>query len=180
MRSKIVNFYLGKYRHPGSGLTIDEMWKWDDNHLAGMHGYTVWWFPTRKQATAVEWDPITDEEIQEFKTNQELRKRVLVSFYRMLRFYGLEVDGTTKPPAIKKAENYEERRKVWVTEDNQNYRRISRILQSLVLLGFKEAAEIFLAALVEIYFQNQKTIELKTYEFWTLSVSDPKYWNGKE
>jgi Opioid growth factor receptor (OGFr) conserved region len=178
MRSKIIDFYLGKYRHPGSGLTIDEMWKWDDNHLSGMHGYITWWFPTRKEAAAIDWDPITDEEIKEFKTNPELRKRVLTSFYRIIRFYGLEVDKLAKPPALRKAENYEDQKKVWITEENHNFKRISRILQSLVLLGFMEAAEIFLAALVEIYFQNRKIIGLKTYEIWTLSVSDPRYWNG--
>jgi hypothetical protein len=178
MSSKIIDFYLGKFRHPGSGQTIEEMWKWDDNRMAGMHGYITWWFPTRKDTGAFDWDPITDEEVQQFKTKQELRKRVLTSFYRVLRFYGLEVDKSAKQPALRRMENYEERKKVWVTEGNHNHKRISRILQSLVLLGFKDAAEIFLAALIEIYYQNKETIGIKAYEFWTLSVSDPKYWNG--
>jgi hypothetical protein len=178
MRSKILDFYLGKFPHPGTGLTINEMWEWDDSHLAGMHGYITWWFPTRKESGVIGWDPITNEEVQEFKANQELRRRVLTSFYRMLSFYGLEVDKAAKPPALKKAENYEDRSKVWITEGNYNFKRISRILQSLVLLGFRGAAEMFLAALVDIYYQNQKTVGLKTYEIWTLSVSDPRYWNG--
>ena len=176
--SKIVDYYLGKYRHPATGLTIEEMWKWDNTRLAGMHGYTVWWFPTRKNSTSIDWEPITEEDIQAFRANQELRKRLLTSFYRMLDFYGLEVDKSSKTPSIKKSEHYEERKQVWVTSDNQNFRRISRILQSLMLLGFKDAAEIFLAALVQIYFENQRTIGLTTYDFWTLSVSDPRYWNS--
>jgi hypothetical protein len=178
MKSKIVSFYLGKFRHPGSGLTIEEMWKWDDNRLAGMHGYAVWWFPTKKNATALEWDPITNEDIEEFRANQELRKRLLASFYRMLHFYGLEIDKSTKPPTVRKSENYDERKSIWITPNNQNFRRISRILQCLMLLGFKDAAEIFLAELVEIYFENQRTIGTRTYEFWTLSITDPRYWNG--
>ena len=179
MQSKIVDFYLGKFKHPGSGLTIDQMWRWDDNHLAGIHGYITWWFPTRKGATAIDWDPITDEEIHEFRTNQELRKRVLISFYRMLRFYGLELDRSVRRPSIRRMPNFEDRKRIWVTEDNHNLKRISRILQSLVLLGFREAAELFLKALLEIYYENKKVIGPITYEYWTLSVSDPKQWNAK-
>jgi hypothetical protein len=180
MNSKIVDFYLGKFKHPGSGLTIEQMWRWDDNHLAGIHGYITWWFPTRRGSSAIDWEPITDEEIQEFKTNRELRKRVLISFYRMVRFYGLELDKTVMPPSLKRSLNYEERRKAWVTEDNYNFKRISRILQSLVLLGFRDAAEIFLKALLDIFYENRQVIGSTTYEFWTLSVSDPSYWNARE
>lgn len=180
MKSKIVDFYLGNFKHPGSGLTIEQMWRWDDNHLAGIHGYITWWFPTRKSATAIDWEPINDEEILEFKRNPELRKRVLISFYRMLRFYGLELDKSVKPPSLKRSPNYEERKRCWVTEKNHNFKRISRILQSLVLLGFRDAAEIFLKALLDVFYENRQVIGSTTYDFWTLSVSDPGQWNAKE
>jgi hypothetical protein len=186
MESKILRFYLGIYRHPGTGATIDEMWQWDDGRLEGIHGYLTWWFPTRKLAFSAEWEPIRDEEIEQFRTAPELRRRVLKSFYRMLRFYGLavqrpaprDVDSAARPLAVGRAENWDERRASWITRDNHNYRRISRILQSLVLLGFKDAADMFLDALVGIYEENRKTIGATTRDFWSSSVSDPRYWNG--
>jgi hypothetical protein len=178
MRSNIVNFYMGTYRPPSVNKTLDEMWEWDNNHLEGIHGYLTWWFPTRKQSLSTEWDPITDEEIQRFKEDPELRKRFLKSFYRILRFYGMEMDASATPIRIKRSEDYEQRRAGWVTLENHNYRRITRILQSLMLLGFKDLANMFLEALMGVYYENQKIIGAKTYDYWTLSVSDPQYWNG--
>jgi hypothetical protein len=178
MKSKIISFYLGKYRPPSVNKTIDEMWRWDNAYLEGIHGYLTWWFPTRKRAMSTDWDPITDEEIQQFKTDPDLRKRVLKSFYRMIWFYGLEIDSTSKPIRIRKAGNFNERKGTWITADSHNFRRISRILQSLMLLGFKDTANMFLEALMEIYLENKQIIGVKAYEYWTLSVSDDKFWNG--
>jgi hypothetical protein len=180
MKSKMIGFYQGKYRHPGTNKTIDEMWKWDDNHLEGIHGYLTWWFPTKKQAVSAEWDPITDEEIKQFKDDPELRKRYLKSFYRILAFYGFEINIASNPLKLKRADNYEERKAIWVTPENHNYRRISRILQSLVLLGFTDAANMLLQALMDTYFENKKVIGATTYDFWTLSVSDRQYWEGRK
>lgn len=178
MKSKIIDFYRGKYRPPSVNKTIDEMWRWDNAYLEGIHGYLTWWFPTRRQAMSTDWDPITDEEIQVFKTDPDLRKRILKSFYRMLWFYGLEIDPASKPIRIRKSDNFNERMGTWITADNHNFRRISRILQSLMLLGFKDTANMFLEALIEIYFENKNIIGVKAYEYWTLSVSDDKFWNG--
>jgi len=178
MKSKIIGFYQGKYRRPATNKTIEEMWNWDDRHLEGIHGYLTWWFPTRRQVVSAEWDPITDEEIQQFKDDPELRKRFLKSFYRILKFYGMQVDAASTPIRIKRSDDYEERKAVWIGPDNHNYRRISRILQSLMLLGFREAASMFLEALMSVYYENRKAIGVKAYEYWTLSVSDQRYWNG--
>jgi hypothetical protein len=79
---------------------------------------------------------------------------------------------------VGRAENWDERRASWITRDNHNYRRISRILQSLVLLGFKDVADMFLDALLGIYEENRKTIGATTRDFWSSSVSDSRYWNG--
>jgi hypothetical protein len=178
MKSKIISFYLGKYRPPSVNKTIDEMWRWDNAYLEGIHGYLTWLFPTRKRAMSIDWQPITDEEIQEFKTDPDLRKRVLKSFYRMLWFYGFEIDPTSKPIGIRRASTYNERKGTWVTADNHHFHRISRILQSLMLLGFKDTASMFLEALTEVYSENKQTIGVTAYEYWTLSVSDEKVWNG--
>jgi hypothetical protein len=154
------------------------MWAWDDSHLESIHGYLTWWFPTRKQAVSADWEPITDDEIRLFKEDPELRKRLLKSFYRILRFYGLEIDAASPTLRIRRAGNYEERTAAWVTPGNHNFRRISRILQSLVLLGFRDAATLFLEALMEVFYENRNVIGAETCGFWTLSVSDPKHWNG--
>lgn len=178
MESKILRFYMGISRHPGTDATIEEMWQWDDSRMEGIRSYLTWWFPTRKQAVSTDWEPIRDEEIEQFRTAPELRRRVLRSFYRMLRFYGLEVDASARPLAIRKADNWQERSAAWITQDNYNYRRISRILQSLVLLGFKDAADMFLEALLGIYEENRRVIGATTREFWSQSVNDSRYWNG--
>ena len=178
MKSRIEGFYRGTYRHPGTSKTLDEMWKWNDSHLEGIHGYLTWWFPTRKQAVSADWEPITDDEIRLFKEDPELRKRLLKSFYRILRFYGMEVDATSPTLRIRRSENFEKRKGIWVTSGNHNFRRISRILQSLVLLGFRDAANMFLEALMDVFYENRNVIGPTTYDFWTLSVSDSKYWNG--
>ena len=75
-----------------------------------------------------------------------LRTRVLKSLDRMLDFYGFERNGETIAASSKFKE-----RSGWIYPNNHNYLRISRILESLLLLDFGNEAEALFDALIDLY-----------------------------
>lgn len=142
----IVRFYLGKRVHP-AGYTIEDVWKFSYDQLEKTHDYIQWIFPSMTPSTHVHDIPILNkDEIRDFHTSEALRAKVLKSFCLMLNFYGFELtDGNV-------ARNPEfNERSGWLYPKNHNYLRISRILESLVLLGFRSESEAFLRALTDIY-----------------------------
>ncbi|MGA2785660.1 MAG: opioid growth factor receptor-related protein [Candidatus Bathyarchaeia archaeon] len=142
----IVKFYLGERVHP-SRYTIDDVWRFSYEQLEKTHDYIQWIFPLTIPSSHVQDIPILNkEEVHEFRTNEILRPKVLNSFRLMLNFYGFEMTGDTiiPSPEFKNQSG-------WLYPKNHNYLRISRILESLLLLGFRDESETFLSALISIY-----------------------------
>jgi hypothetical protein len=169
MNSELISFYMGKIKHPSTDLTIDEMWEKSDNYLANLHNYIAWLFPTREKTYSIDSIALEDKEIEEFKSNPELRKRVMKSYTRLLKYFGFVVGAVDGMPAVIPEDDFEEKKKLWLTPRNSNYRKISRILQSLMLLGFKDAALLFFRALKSIYYENGNIIG-ESFEFWQKAI----------
>ena len=95
--SRIVDFYRGDTRHP-LGVSIETIWEWDDRQLEYEHTYIQWLFPLREPSRAVPGSPtITAAEVGEFRSDPELRERVLRSFRLMLGFYGFAMRPAADP-----------------------------------------------------------------------------------
>jgi hypothetical protein len=165
--NEVAEFYKGAVVHP-DGYTIDRILTSDDYFLAVKHNYIQWLFPLKKASEAVPGSPIlSTQEMQLFRKDPDLRRGLMRSFHRMLQFYGFRiVPGDGGRPVIHKAENFDERRSDWLTPHNHNYRRISRILESLNLLGLPEAAGMFFEALEVVYRENSALIEWTTLSYW--------------
>ena len=165
--SEVVDFYKGAVVHP-DGYTFDGVLNSDDYFLAVKHNYIQWLFPLKKGSEAVPGSPILSaQEVQLFRTDPELRRRLIRSFHRILKFYGFQFTvEKDRKPRITKAADFEERRKDWLTPHNHNYRRISRILESLRLLGLPDFATMFFAVLQNVYQEHSSLIEWTTFSFW--------------
>ena len=84
---------------------------------------------------------INEADLQQFRTSPLLQRNVLRALDRMLKFYGIALRQIGGDPDCQEAADFEARRRLWLTPENHHYARLTRILRSLVLLGFAEHAE---------------------------------------
>ena len=171
--SRIVDFYLGKARHP-RGVTIDQVRGWSDFELEAEHTYIQWLFPLREPSLAVPGSPVlTAEEVERFRADPRLRQGLLESFARMLAFYGFTLrvpPGDPRAAVVEPGPDFARRSASWLTPRNHNFLRITRILKSLTLLGCGDAAKLFFAALQRVYSENQAVVGRTTLDYWRDAV----------
>jgi Opioid growth factor receptor (OGFr) conserved region len=171
----ILAFYLGQ--QPNSqGRTIEDIWSWNYYKLESVHNYIQWLFPLKEKSRFNTSAPTLDDRtIQAFRTNEDLKNRLVTSLKVMLAFYGLECregeNGKIGEVVIVKSGEYLSRNREWIEICNHNYLRLTRILTSLTILGLENYALALFKCLDEIYNENKETIGLKTYTFWKNAVN---------
>ena len=169
--SKIVDFYIG------SG-TDHKLRSWaeivskNDDWLESEHDFIQWLFPLRESSKFFKFAPIlTDEDISILKMEPLFKKRMATSFFVMMSFFGLEpkmIDGELK---IKKDKSFfEERSKVWLSPNNHNYLRITRILKCLCLFGMNKYAEAFVENLLDLKKEFDSYISVNNVEYWMEAI----------
>lgn len=142
----LIPFFEGKA--PDSfGRFFDDILSQDDFWLEYTHNYIQWLFPNQEPSGVYKNAPtINDEVITAFAENPLLQQQLRRALMRMLAFYGLEMENIT----VKKAGNWDARKKNWFTRRNHNALRITRILKCLMTLGLKDEAIAFYDALVKL------------------------------
>jgi len=163
----VAAFYRGEAVHP-QGYTIDAVLGWDNERLAVTHDYIQWLFPLKKGSAQVPNSPILSAaEVELFRRDPGLRRTLLRSARRMLAFYGFALSvGVDCQARIASTPDFAGRRSDWLTPQNHNYRRISRILESLRLLGLAEVSRLFFTALTELYREDSSAIGWTVYSYW--------------
>ena len=124
-------------------------------------------FPLQERSQFNLSAPLLDAEtIQEFETNLEIRTNMLRSFFRILDFYGFawKMDG-----GIIRANNFRDKAANWLSPNDHNHLRITRILRCLYLTGYQNEARMFLAALEGVYKDSGK-ITAQSFGFWKAAV----------
>jgi hypothetical protein len=146
----------------------------DFNFLERSHDYIQQLFPTTEKGAAIA-HLLNDDVIRRFSTQPRLKKNILKSFDMMLNFYGFHRVKSRNVDlcSIVQNENFDERADQWITKGNHNYLRITRILNSLKLLGLKKEAQSFLDALNAIEPARKKCIGKKSYDFWFKALDLP-------
>jgi hypothetical protein len=169
--NNLIAFYKGDVVHP-DGCTLDGILAEEDYWLEAKHNYIQWLFPLNKPSEAVPGSPIiSEQEVELFRADIELKRKLMLSFQRMLRFYGfnLAVDSDNRPKVVK-CPNFDNRKPEWLIPQNHNFNRITRILESLTLLGLPDMALIFFAALKELFQEESSTIGWTTYRYWEQAI----------
>lgn len=174
--SQIIDFYNGS-KPDRAGRSWSEIVSQTDEWLEKTHDYIQIIFPLEEPSEFnVNAPTLTEEDILSFQEKDSLlRKRLKTSLFVMLMFYGIELySGGTfskyKIKFIKDRESFDERSKIWISRNNHNYMRITRILKSLCLLGLRPYAEAFLECLLEIKKEFEFEISNTTVEFWRQAV----------
>jgi Opioid growth factor receptor (OGFr) conserved region len=146
----IVAFYSGGRddRH----RTLDEILGWPDDRLEAVHDYIQWLFPDRRRSPVNPSAPVvTDSTTRAFAARADLRERLAASLDRMLAFYGLgrarNPDGTVH--IALDAASFPRQSSNWLRPGNHNHLRLTRIMQSLTLLGLAGEAKALQRCLLD-------------------------------
>ncbi|XP_034080694.1 opioid growth factor receptor-like protein 1 [Gymnodraco acuticeps] len=145
-----LRFYLNKIPLVPDGIYIEEIltkWRGDYDKLEHNHTYIQWLFPLREQGLNFYAHELTQEEIKEFQSTREAKRRFLAAYSLMLDFYGIKL--LDKSGNVARAPNWKERFQ-HLNESQHNYLRITRILKSLGELGY----EAFKAPLVHLFLEE--------------------------
>ncbi|CAG6018035.1 unnamed protein product [Menidia menidia] len=145
-----LRFYLNKIPLVPDGVYIEEIlskWRGDYDKLEHNHTYIQWLFPLREQGLNFYAHELTQDEIKEFQSTREAKRRFLAAYSLMLDFYGVKL--LDKSGNVSRAPNWQERFQ-HLNESHHNYLRITRILKSLGELGY----EAFKAPLVRLFLEE--------------------------
>ena len=171
----LVEFY--RNRAPNhSGHMISEIRKWNIEKLEIHHDYIQWLFPLRKRTEKIPGIPVLDnDQINVFQNDSVLKREIIKSLEIMLKFFGLMISREDGRIQVKRSHQWEKRKHHWLRPGNHNYWRISRILESLVILGLKDYSEAFFDELTEVFnTEDSEIIGQNTYGFWKQAVGKRK------
>ncbi|XP_041920822.1 opioid growth factor receptor-like protein 1 [Alosa sapidissima] len=132
-----LRFYLNKIPLVPDGIYVEEIlnkWRGDYEKLEHNHTYIQWLFPLREQGLNFFAQELTQDEIKEFQSTREAKRRFLLAYTIMLDFFGIKL--LDKNGNVDRAANWQDRFQ-HLNESQHNYLRITRILKSLGELGFE-------------------------------------------
>lgn len=184
----LLLFYFGRMLDH-CGRNISEIWKFDHKKLEEDHIYIQLLFPTDKEPGFVFTldmlnsgkskpdivPPILWEKDVKYlqKSKDEIassfRANMLKSLDLMLDFYGLQYSFKNDKIIIERSPTFEERQSVWLSKDNHNFMRITRILKSLRLCGLDKYSVALFNALSELHeIEEYKTIidYSASFDYW--------------
>lgn len=157
MNENLINFYLGKQRD-SEGRTLSDIWAFHAADMERVHSYIQWLFPLPTPSPFNRNAPLLDAAtIAEMRSNKQIQNNLRMSLGVMLKFYDF---GSAR---MKHAH--------WLTRSNHNYMRLTRILQSLMLLGMEDEAKVLLSTLDDLYEYYPDEIGEVTLDYWHDAVS---------
>ncbi|XP_014770405.1 opioid growth factor receptor-like protein 1 [Octopus bimaculoides] len=171
-RNSNLKFYFNKQPSLPNGAYIEvilESWAEDFEILQHHNGYIQWLFPLpRSSKTNIYAQPLTEEERSIISTEPILRRRVLQAFKVMLTFYGIEMVG---PHHFGHFPNFRERFDNFQRYPN-NFKRITRMVESLRYLDFQVQAVFFVKFLADmVRFQLLPKAEESINDYWIPQLS---------
>ncbi len=165
----VVAFYSGG--GDSEGRTLADILSWNDDRLEAVHDYIQWLFPTRQPSAVNPLAPlVTDPTAAAFAADVALRERLRRALDRMLAFYGLHRRGARIE--IDRA-RFALRSRVWLRPGNHNHLRLTRIMQSLAVLGLAAEARALQCCLLEDVCGGPQgdNVSKRTVDFWKGALS---------
>ena len=160
--SGILDFYRGLAEGP-SLRRINDVWAYGPRDLERRHDFIQWLFPLREPSRYNPGAPVlspVDEAA--FRSEPDLRARLLRSLDLMLAFYGFVRDGAEIRPCHADAIA----RAAWLKPWDHNHLRLSRIVQSLALLGCEPEALALKTCLLALAGRHHAGFATETLDIW--------------
>lgn len=156
----IVLFQLNEATD-NKGRYLNDLWQEDFYFYENCHDYIQWMFPLAEESEYnLDAPVLTEEDIIFFQNNIIVQSNIKKSFRTILSFYGFEIYAE----GIRKNESFERRKKIWLTRNNHNQLRLTRIMKCLCLLGMPEYTDALLTILLEI--AKESDVSSYTLEKW--------------
>jgi hypothetical protein len=172
MENSIIAFYSEQSRDH-RGRLFSDILKYTDVQIEEYHDFIQWLFPLTEPSPFNPLAPTLDKETQaEFKSNAVLKINLCKACCRMLSFYGL-CCSCTKPPSdyIKPNDAFVGKAENWMTFNNHNHLRLTRILISLRLLGLEDCSRSLYNCLMLISKNQSTCFSNETIRFWNKTQS---------
>jgi hypothetical protein len=158
MDNFFIDFFQNRIENR-NGLKFDDILKYDDYQLEDKHNYIQYLFPLPIKSQYNPDAPVISQIfINEALNNEIIRKNIIKAFLRMMKFYGFNY--ISRPFSL--VDRGEE--KQWLTNNNHNYLRITRILKFLMLVKMELLTNVFVEQLC--YLQPTGKIDDKSFNIW--------------
>jgi len=177
--SPLLSFYLNEGTDH-KGRTLDAILAQGDSWLESTHDYVQWLFPLGSHSGYNPDAPTLDTlTIRSFAGSSLLQANQRRAFTRMMLFYGFSVDEDTDGNVIEavyvdRSTNFIPRSRLWLTNGNHNYKRLTRILSSLSVLGSPLHARGLGEALRQVYRNFGGRIGRDSFAHWESAWSSRK------
>jgi len=168
--NKNFQFYNGKIYVGKNKNYFKDIIKYNYEKLENEHDYIQWLFPNRVKSNYNNNSvTLQENEINVFKTNKEIKNKIIASIKLMLDFYGFHIKNDNILPHDKSDERFNN-----LIENTHNNLRISRILFFLGDLDMIYYQYRFLYALYYEIFITEKLEKLKSsfIQYWIHSIKD--------
>lgn len=173
MHLQLLEFYRGRGNDP-QGRSLETIWGFAFKELEEVHDYIQWLFPTDTPSRYHPLAPRLDAETAGcFRNDEFLQAQLLNSLEVMLKFYGLALRRCEVAPSVFKSPDYPERRKRWQGPHNHNLLRLTRILESLRLLGLGSYSLSLYLCLEQLQAEVPGRIPFKTLLIWRQAAAVP-------
>ena len=164
----LIAFYTGTGTDH-RGRTLSGILAFPNTELESCHDYIQWLFPLREPSPYNPEAPVISEEVVDaFRNSDELRQTMHQALLRMLQFYSLVLRET--PQGFELLLPADAASLHWLTPDNHNYRRISRMLASLKILGLDAHVTALWRGLQKLALEYPQLITPATVTHWRLSA----------
>lgn len=176
----LVRFYDPTIHAPDAhNRTLPTILSWPDSALESRHDYIQILFPLPEPSPVHPSAPTIDEAtFTHFRSTPSLRAELRRALERMIAFYGLESSssaGYSPSSSTTTSTTYSVHLSplfplraplTWLTRNNHNHLRITRIIRSLRVLGCAVEAEAFYTALKDVA-DGRGGISARSMGFWT-------------
>ena len=178
MKTDVAVSILYFYNGTGTdhqGRTLSQIVQKSDRWLEETHDYIQWLFPLYVRSQFNPDTPLLTDEVRAAFTDPENPNQAVIqqnfgsAIYRMLVFYGYSFSpGSTD---VSPTGEWRDKADNWLTEGNHNFMRMSRMLRSMMLLGWQQLARSFYECLLAAARANSTAISKRTLAFWEEAVS---------
>ncbi|KAH8661988.1 opioid growth factor receptor conserved region-domain-containing protein [Xylariales sp. PMI_506] len=173
---RLVDFYdPATLAADSRGRQLENILEWEDIQLEFTHDYIQTLFPL-PEGSMFAYAPIIDEQtFLYWRQHSGLKQNLRRAFARILSFYGFVVtSGTEEGGEIKVTPkgNAGSGFRFWLKSMDHNHLRITRIIRSLRVLGLKDEAVAFYAALASTC-ASYGRVGRSSQEYWRRAAESP-------
>ena len=144
----------------------DIVFEWDDNKLENEHYFIQWLFPDKIGGNSPK---LTQNDIDIFKTDSKIRLSVITATLRMLFFYGFIVNKNLTVDQVRPLYRHKNGNPIGLFSPH-NYKRITRILNFLVIIDMEYLSSLFFLAMCNAVKTNNQLRDIvnlnKSFPTW--------------